>query len=132
MKIKQKIFSKFYATVATSSYQGIEDLTIQKVASIITGFACWATRIIIPVIVIFLIYYGLRMILSRGDPTKFNDAKKGLFYAILGIIVIFGTYTIIATVANALGANYSAVIPLKCEPIQDVRTNIQYQGPVNP
>ncbi len=52
--------------------------------------------------IIAIIWFGLQMALARGDATKFNDAKKGLLYAIIGAIVIFGVYTILATVRGAV------------------------------
>lgn len=72
------------------------------------------------------------MLTAGGNPEAFNEAKRGLLYAILGMIVIFGTYTIIATVAyNVSGGkfDYSNFIPLECKPIEDVKTDIKY-GPV--
>lgn len=48
-----------------------------------------------------VVYYGIRMAVSRGDSAKFSEAKKGLLYALLGAAVIFGVYTILATVRGA-------------------------------
>lgn len=63
------------------------------------------------------------MALSHGDPSKFNEAKKGLLYAILGIIVILGSYTIIATVGYNISGGKFNFPGLGCGPIEDVRTN---------
>lgn len=35
-----------------------------------------------------LIYYGVLYILSRGDENKINQAKTGIMYALIGIIVV--------------------------------------------
>lgn len=48
-----------------------------------------------------IVYYGLLMTLSKGDPTKFNEAKGWLIKACIGAAIIFGVYTIIATVQGA-------------------------------
>lgn len=48
-----------------------------------------------------IVYYGLRMTLSKGEPTKFNEAKGMLIKACIGAAIIFGVYTIIATVQGA-------------------------------
>lgn len=90
------------------------DFTVQSLFGILTGLACWATRVALLASVIAIVWYGLQFMLSGSNPTKFTAAKKGLGYAIVGIIVILGAYTIIATVANAVGADYTLIIPLDC------------------
>jgi hypothetical protein len=91
------------------------DLTIDGIFNIITGLACWLARIAGPLMVIAVVLYGLQMMWAQGDPSKFNEAKKSFFYALLGMLVIFGVYTIIATVANAVGNNsYHSLLPLSC------------------
>lgn len=48
-----------------------------------------------------IVYYGFRMTMSKGDPAKFNEAKGWLIKACIGAFLIFGVYTIIATVQYA-------------------------------
>jgi len=55
-------------------------------------------------VVVILVWYGLQMVFARGDPTKFSSAKKGLTTALVGAVVIFGVWTIIATVHYFVGA----------------------------
>lgn len=92
------------------------DLTIEKVFNIIAGLACYITQLALIAIVIALIWYGLKFMASRGDPGKFNEAKKYFNYGLLGIVIILGAYTIIATVANAIdpSAEYTYFVPLNC------------------
>lgn len=90
------------------------DLTIQSVFGIITGLVCWFTRVALIFMVVMVVYYGIQFMLARADATKFGDAKKSFTYGMVGILVILGTYTIIATIANGLGADYSLIIPLVC------------------
>lgn len=90
------------------------NLTIQDVMGIITGLACWITRVALVFIVVAVIYYGVRFMTAQGDPAKLTDARKSFLWGLVGIAVILGTYTIIATVANALGADYTLFIPLSC------------------
>ena len=91
------------------------DLTVDKIANIITGFACWLIGIVLAVMVIFLVIAGVRYFLAKGDPVKVTDATKNLQWTLVGILVILAANVIIATVANALGADYS-FIPLNCNP----------------
>jgi len=95
------------------NWMGI-DLSIQDVADIINGLACWLTRIATAIMVIFLVLAGLRFMNARGDPTKYGNAKKNLQHEIIGIMVIMGVYVIIATVANAVGRTDFSLIPLVC------------------
>lgn len=94
-------------------YLGVENFTVQLIADIITGFACWLIGIVLAVMVTFLVVAGIRYFLARGNETKVADATKNLTWTLVGILVILATNVIIATVANALGRDYS-FIPLNC------------------
>lgn len=119
MRIKNKIYysvaisSSLPLAVFGASSVGV-DLTIDSLFAIITGLACWLTEIASILMVIFIVFYGIQMFLAQDDATKFGNAKKSFYYALLGIMVILGTYVIIATVANAVGANTYSLIPLSC------------------
>ena len=89
------------------------NFTVQDVARIITGFACWLIGIVLAIMVIALVISGIRFFLARGNETALTSAKKNITWTLVGILVILATNVIIATVANALGANYS-FIPLYC------------------
>ena len=101
------------AIAADTGYQGV-DLTIQSVFGIITGLACWFTRFALILIVVYIVIYGIKFMMAQGNETKFGEAKKSLTWGLVGVLVILGTYTIIATIANALGADYSLIVPLNC------------------
>lgn len=76
------------------------DLNIDKVKKIITGLACWLIDIALVLMVIAVVFYGIKFLLSQGDTGKITDARKGLLWAIVGVAVILGAYTIIASVGN--------------------------------
>lgn len=99
---------------ASGDFLGVE-LTVQDISRIITGFACWLIGIVLAVMVIFLVIAGVRYFLASGNETKVSDATKNLRWTLVGILVILAANVIIATVANALGADYSFV-PLNCNP----------------
>lgn len=92
----------FYQALAANGLDGAPgiDLTVDKLKDIITGLACWFIDIALILIVVAVVFYGIKFLISQGDPGKIGDAKKGLGWAIVGIIVILGTYTIIASVGN--------------------------------
>ena len=113
--MKNKLKNLLYSIVAvdTGGYQGV-DLTIQSVFGIITGLACWFTRFALILIVVFIVINGIKFMTAQGNPEAYGLAKKTFMWNLVGILVILGTYTIIATVANGLGADYSLIVPLDC------------------
>lgn len=103
----------FLAQGTSNDFLGVQDFTVQKIANIITGFACWLISIVLAIMVIFLVWSGIKYFLARGNETAVADATKNLTWTLVGILVILATNVIIATVANALGSSYS-FIPLNC------------------
>jgi len=101
-----------FASSHLTNQPGI-DFSIQDIVGIITGLACWFTRVALILIVVFVIFYGIKFMTAQGDPTKLGEAKKSFLWGLVGILVILGTYTIIATVANSLGLDYR-LLPLVC------------------
>lgn len=101
-----------------NDFLGVQNFTVQRIATIITGFACWLIGIVFAIMVIFLVIAGIRYFLARGNETKVADATKNLTWTLVGILVILATNVIIATVANALqpGLNYK-LLPLNCPSI---------------
>ncbi|MEK7525400.1 MAG: hypothetical protein AAB561_00020 [Patescibacteria group bacterium] len=92
------------------------DFTIQQIRNIIVGLACWTTQISFFIIIFFILFYGFLFFKSQGNPAKVDEAKKALGWGIIGIIVILGAYTIIATVTNALGGQANP-IPIDCSSV---------------
>jgi RsiW-degrading membrane proteinase PrsW (M82 family) len=105
--------SAFANGIDVSKQPGFE-ITIQDVFGIITGLACWFTRVALVLIVVAIIFYGVQFLTAQGNPSKLSDAKKSFLWGLVGVLVILGTYTIIATVANSLGADYTLFLPLNC------------------
>lgn len=107
------------AQATSDDFLGIEDFTVQKIADIITGFACWLIGIVLAIMVIALIISGImffratRLVTDGGSTKEINVAKKNFQWVLIGILVIMSTNVIIATVANALGGSYS-FLPLNC------------------
>ena len=108
----------------TDDFLGVKDFTVQRIAGIITGFACWLISIVLAIMVIALIISGIMFfkatsfVTDGGKTTEINTAKKNFQWVLVGILVILATNVIIATIANALqpGLNYS-LLPLNCGPL---------------
>jgi fumarate reductase subunit D len=80
------------------------NLSIQNVLGIVTGLACWATRFVMIIMVVMIVWYGFQMMAAGDNEANFKGARQSLTYAIVGMIVILGAYTIIATVGNTIQA----------------------------
>jgi len=109
---KLKNYAVSVALAVDTGFQP-EQFTIQWVFGIITGLACWFSRFALILIVVYIIIYGIKFMMAQGNQTKYEEAKKAFTWGLVGVIVILGTYTIIATVANALGADFGFT-PLNC------------------
>lgn len=96
----------------SNDWQGI-DLTIQDVGRIIAGFACWLWSLSVPLMIIFIIWAGLRYMYAGADPGKATKAKDNFRYVIIGSFVILAAFTIIYSVANFIGVDLSFV-PFTC------------------
>lgn len=51
------------------------------------------------------------MIISAGDPNKFNRGKQILILAFIGVILAFGSHMLIKTFLTILGYRYTSSIP---------------------
>ena len=91
-----------------------ENLSAQDVTGIVIGFACWLSRAAMTLTIIFVVLSGFKFMSAGGDPKKYQSAKDNFKTVLLGILVIFGVYVIIATVAYAVGITDFSFIPLVC------------------
>jgi len=92
-----------------------EGFNLWQVPTILTGLACYTVRFGIIVSVIAVLASGIAIILSRGNPAGYANAKKFLLYAIIGGLVIYGVYTIILSVSLLItGSTTLPWIPLTC------------------
>lgn len=51
----------------------------------------------------FLIYSGVLMVTAGGDEQQISKARKIITYAVIGIVIILLSWTIVTFVASALG-----------------------------
>jgi hypothetical protein len=78
------------------------EFTYQRLITIANELVKIALRIVGVIGVIMVVWFGLRMVMSRGDATKYGEARKGLLWSLVGLLVIFGVWTIIATIQGAV------------------------------
>ncbi|MBI2021431.1 hypothetical protein HYS93_00940 [Candidatus Daviesbacteria bacterium] len=55
--------------------------------------------------VVYLMYGGIRWMTSRGDKVAVESARKHVISAVIGLVVVAGTFFILNVVFNILGAD---------------------------
>lgn len=54
-------------------------------------------------LLLYLLFGGLQMMTSAGDPKKMEGAKQKLTNALIGFIIVFASYWIVQIVGKVLG-----------------------------
>ena len=102
------------ASAQTSIFtSGLDDspgavATVTNLVKLIGSLACYFIRFGIIAAVIALVVYGIMYLKSRGNPQEFGGAKKAFSWALVGVAVIFGVFTIILTVSSLVGYGASS------------------------
>lgn len=73
---------------------------IQTVVNFALGFLGLVATVII-------IYGGVLYVTSRGDENQAGEGKKAISYAVIGIVIILGSFAIVNTLIGATGADTS-------------------------
>lgn len=69
-------------------------LKVDTIGKAITFFMNTIMKIAIPFIVLFFIWAGFKFVTARGKPDKITEAKKMLWFTIIGTLLILGAWTI--------------------------------------
>lgn len=54
------------------------------------------------ILLFYLIFSGFQYLMSGGDPKAIQQAKLNLTYAVVGFVVVLGSYLVVQLVAGAL------------------------------
>ncbi len=76
--------------------------TYAKLVQIVERLVSFILKVAALAVVITIVYFGVRMVMAGSDTGAYAEARKGLNWALIGALVIFGAYTIIATVKGAV------------------------------
>ncbi|MBI2064620.1 MAG: hypothetical protein HYT62_01040 [Candidatus Yanofskybacteria bacterium] len=77
-----------------------------RLVSLLNGLACWFIRFGMIAVAIMIVVYGILFLKSRGSPEGMTYAKKSLTWGLVGMLIIFGVFTIILSIAAVIGVNY--------------------------
>ncbi len=91
------------------------DYTLTDILEVIIGASRWVLGTVGSLALIMFIYGGFTFLISAGSSDKVGEAKKILTAAVIGLIITFSSYLIIAFVLGSLGLSWdgAAVIPKK-------------------
>lgn len=88
---------------------GFNDIvqTFVNFAKMILGFVGTA-------VLVYFVYGGFVWLTAAGDSTKISKGKEIIVNTVIGLIIVFGAYTIVQFVFRALGATPEAQIGQEC------------------
>ena len=78
------------------------NLPTKKLSEILEDLIKWLLKIVILIAILMIIVSGAMYMISAGDQTKTDTAKKALTYAILGLLVVALAYAIVNTLVDIL------------------------------
>jgi hypothetical protein len=88
-----------------SSLSGIcNPLRAETVCEALKIFLNALITLAMPVAVLFLVYAGFRFVWARGNPSALKDARRNLFYVVIGIGIFLGAWVLGQIIANTVGA----------------------------
>lgn len=78
--------------------------TLQCIPIVFSNIVKAALEFVGAVAVILLVYAGIRYITSGGDPKQVQAARQIITYAIIGLVLVLGSFGIIYFIAYLTGA----------------------------
>lgn len=78
-------------------------VTQQELGTSITTVINYFLGLLGLIAVAFLIYAGILMVTAGGNEEQVSKARKIIMYAVIGIVIILLSYTIVSFVSTALG-----------------------------
>lgn len=79
------------------------DYTLDDFILLAVNISKWILAISGSATLLMFVYGGLKMLLSEGSSDKVTEAKSIITGAVIGLFIIFASYTIIGFALNAMG-----------------------------
>ena len=77
-------------------------LAVDSIEGFIVGLLNALLKVGIPIMVIFLVYSGMRIVMARGNEKELADAKKNLLWVIIGVAILLSAWTIVKVLKGTL------------------------------
>ena len=94
------LFSSF--TVVYAVAPG-EVTNVSSLAVLLTDYFNLAVQIMLAAAVVFVIWSGLKFVMSGGDEDKRKEGQSGIIYGIIGIAVMLSVWGLVALVTGSTG-----------------------------
>jgi hypothetical protein len=59
---------------------------------------------------VMVMFSGIQWIMSRGDPERIASAKRRLFFAIIGLLIMLGAFFIVRVIVVLTGGDWNQFI----------------------
>lgn len=79
-------------------------LGVENFEDLVKGITTWLVRIASPIGVIVIVYAGAKFLMAKGDPAKINEAKQILWYAIIGLAIVFAASGLVSLVRSIISS----------------------------
>lgn len=93
----------FFKTSLSYAGPGAVAMSLGCLAQIIINIIDLALSFLGAVALLFLIFGAIKFVISRGDPKALEEAQKTMTYAVLGVVIVLGSFILINIVSTALG-----------------------------
>lgn len=68
--------------------------------AILLNIASWIARYSLPLLAALVVWAGFRIVSARGDVQQLQDAKRTLYWTLIGGVIIAGAYIIAKAIIN--------------------------------
>lgn len=93
----------FFKTSPTFGGSGEVAMSLGCLTQIIVNIINLALSLLGTVALLFLLFGAIKFVISRGDPKALEEAQKTMTYAVLGVVVVLGSFILINIISTALG-----------------------------
>ncbi len=92
-------------TIAATNFKNpLQKETFEGLVKLITQ---WLVRLATPIGVIVIVYAGVKFLMAKGNPEKINEAKKILWFAIIGLAMVFAATGLVSLIQSIISVNPS-------------------------
>lgn len=88
-------------------FKGLCDITGENFGKSVSNLVIAAIVLASLVALAFLIYGGVKWIMSEGDKTAIENARQTIVGAVIGLVVIFLSYFILSIVLGVFGIKFT-------------------------
>lgn len=90
------------AATAESATKLINPLKVDSIEGFFLAILDIMLTFAVPIVVLAIMYSGFMMVMAQGDATKLATARKRLYAAIVGGLVIFGARLILEIITSTI------------------------------